>query len=181
MKGFVRVAMVAAAASTMGCVAGVKGSADNANVTGSSTRPPETVVFSGSAKSPISSGVAVPANRAYYWTSGIAPSVLDASAPAGSRERFGDTKAQAIGILRNIESQLRERGLSLSDVIYMRVYVAPDKANNNAYDFQGWFDAYAQFFANATNPVKVARSSVGVATLVNPEWLIEIEAVAVYR
>ena len=159
----------------------VKGSADNATVTGSSARPPESVIFSGSPQSPISSGVAVPANRAYYWTSGTVPSVIDASAPAGSRERFGDTKTQAISVLRNIESQLREHGLSLGDVVYLRVYIVPDKGKNNAYDFQGWLDAYAQFFANSNNSVKVARSTVGVAALVNPEWLIEIEAVAVYR
>jgi len=28
--------------------------------------------------------------------------------------------------------------------------------------------------------VKTARSTVGVAALVNPDWLIEVEAVAVY-
>ena len=144
-------------------------------------RSADRVVFTGTGEGPISSGVVVPANRAYYWTSGIAPSVLNASAPAGSRERYGDTKTQAIGILRVIESQLRERGLSLSDVVYMRVYVAPDKFKNNTYDFPGWFEAYGQFFNNATNPVRVARSSLGVAQLVNPDWLIEIEAVAVYR
>lgn len=145
------------------------------------TVPPSSVVFTGSAQSPISSGVAVPENRAYYWTSGTVPPALNSSAPAGSRERYGDTRTQAIGVLRAIEGLLRERGLSLGDVVYMRVYIAPDKTKSNTYDFQGWFDAYAQFFANAANPVKVARSTVGVAALVNPDWLIEIEAVAVYR
>jgi enamine deaminase RidA (YjgF/YER057c/UK114 family) len=142
---------------------------------------PDKIVFTGTGEGPISSGVVVPANRAYYWTSGVAPSVLNASAPAGSRERYGDTKTQAIGILRAIEAQLHERGLSLSDVVYMRVYVAPDKFKNNTYDFPGWFEAYGQFFNNASNPVRVARSSIGVAQLVNPDWLIEIEAAAVYR
>jgi enamine deaminase RidA (YjgF/YER057c/UK114 family) len=155
-----------------GCAAAVKGSPDNA---------PDKIIFTGTGQGPISSGVVVPANRAYYWTSGIAPAVLDASAPAGSRERYGDTKTQAIGILRVIEGQLRERGLSLGDVVFMRVYVAPDKFKNNTYDFPGWFEAYGQFFNNASNPVRVARSSLGVAQLVNPEWLIEIEAVAIYR
>jgi enamine deaminase RidA (YjgF/YER057c/UK114 family) len=147
--------------------------------TGRST--PDEIVFTGTGQGPISSGVVVPANRAYYWTSGIAPSVLNESAPAGSRERYGDTKTQAIGILRAIEAQLRERGLSLKDVVYMRVYLAPDKLKNNTYDFPGWFEAYGQFFNNANNPVRVARSSLGVGQLVNPDWLIEIEAVAVYH
>lgn len=165
------------ALATSACAAAVKAS----DPVDASAVPTSSVVFTGSAQSPISSGVAVPANRAYYWTSGTVPPVLNASAPAGSRERYGDTRTQAVGVLRAIEGQLRERGLSLGDVVYMRVYIAPDKAKNNTYDFQGWFDAYAQFFANATNPVKVARSTVGVAALVNPDWLIEIEAVAVYR
>lgn len=54
-----------------------------------------------------------------------------------------------------------------------------DPFKNNTVDFQGWFDAYAQFFNTATTP-KVARSTVAVAGLVDPDWLIEIEAVAVY-
>lgn len=177
MKNATKCAMSLIALATSACVAAVKGSD---HVEGSIV-PPSSVVFTGSAQSPISSGVAVPANRAYYWTSGTVPPVLNSSAPAGSRERYGDTRTQAIGVLRAIEGQLRERGLSLADVVYMRVYITPDKAKNNTYDFQGWFDAYAQFFANAANPVKVARSTVGVAALVNPDWLIEIEAVAVYR
>ena len=178
MRFATRCAAPLIALATAGCVAVVKGSD---HIEGSAAVPPASVVFSGPAQSPISSGVAVPGNRAYYWTSGTVPPVLNSSAPAGSRERYGDTRTQAIGVLRAIEAQLRERGLSLSDVVYMRVYITPDKAKNNTYDFQGWFDAYAQFFANATNPVKVARSTVGVAALVNPDWLIEIEAVAVYR
>ena len=35
-------------------------------------------------------------------------------------------------------------------------------------------------FKTKENPVKTARSTVGVAALVNPDWLLEIEAVAVY-
>jgi enamine deaminase RidA (YjgF/YER057c/UK114 family) len=33
---------------------------------------------------------------------------------------------------------------------------------------------------NATNPVKTARSTVGVAALVNAAYLVEVEAFAVY-
>ena len=34
--------------------------------------------------------------------------------------------------------------------------------------------------SGSLNPNKVARSTVGVASLVVPDWLIEIEAVAVF-
>ncbi|MEW5918915.1 MAG: RidA family protein [Gemmatimonadota bacterium] len=142
--------------------------------------PPSVVTFSGSPRSPISSNVAVPANKAYFWTSGTVPSVADENAPAGSPARFGDTKTQGISILRTIENQLKEKGLTMKDVIYLRVYIVADKNKNNTFDYQGWFDAYAQFFGTQANPTKPSRSTVGVAGLVNPEWLIEIEAFAVY-
>jgi enamine deaminase RidA (YjgF/YER057c/UK114 family) len=141
---------------------------------------PTSVTFSGSPRSPISSNVAIPANKAYFWTSGTVPSLADSTAPAGSPQRFGDTKTQGISVLRTIEGQLKEKGLTMKDVVYLRVYVVADKNKGNAFDYQGWFDAYAQFFGTAANPTKPSRSTVGVASLVSPEWLIEIEAFAVY-
>ena len=122
----------------------------------------------------------MPAGRSVLLTSGTVPPVLDEKAPAGSRERFGDTKAQGIGALKQIENRLSEAGLSLADVVYLRVYVTADKEKGGKFDYPGWFEAYAQFFGTKENPVKPARSTVGVASLVNPDWLIEVEAVAVY-
>lgn len=142
--------------------------------------PPDEITFSGSAASPISAAVAVPAGRALFLTSGTVPPVADESIPAGSTARYGDTKTQGIGILQSIETKLKEAGLDLKDVIYLRVYVAADKSKEGKFDYPGWFEAYGRFFGTKDNPVKPARSTVGVAGLVNPDWLIEIEAVAVY-
>ena len=64
--------------------------------------------------------------------------------------------------------------------VAMKVYVAPDPQNDHKPDFDGWFKAYAEFFNNESNPNKVARSTIGVYTLVNPDMLIEIEVRAVY-
>lgn len=141
---------------------------------------PETVTFYGPDTSSIASAVAVPADRAYYWTSGTVPPVINSDAPARTRDRYGDTKTQAIGILERIQALLQDVGLTLADVTYLRVYLVADPALDNQVDYQGWFDAYAEFFNNETNPTKVARSTVAVAGLVDPGWLIEIEAVAVY-
>ncbi|MFN8582404.1 MAG: RidA family protein [Gemmatimonadaceae bacterium] len=141
--------------------------------------PPTKVEFSGTGQSPISSGVAIPAGAAWYWTSGTVPNVADASAPAGSRARYGDTKTQAISALKAVEERLKERGLSMKDVVFIRAYLVQDK-EKGAVDFAGWNEAYGMFFNNATNPTKVARSTVAVAGLVSSEWLIEIEAAAVY-
>ncbi len=142
--------------------------------------PPGEVAFTVSPNSPIASDVAIPAGRALYFTSGTVPPVLDETAPAGSRERFGDTKTQGVGALRAIEKLLVAKGLTLKDVVYLRVYVVPDKEKGGQPDFKGWFEAYGQCFGTADNPTKPARSTVGVAALVSPDWLIEIEAVAVY-
>ena len=149
-------------------------------VTAAQAGPPTEVAFTGTASAPISAAVAVPAGRALFYTSGTVPPVLNEKVPPGSPERFGDTKAQGIGALRQIETRLKEAGLSLADVIYLRVYITADKTKEEKFDYQGWFDAYAQFFGTKENPVKPARSTVGVASLVNADWLIEIEAVAVY-
>jgi enamine deaminase RidA (YjgF/YER057c/UK114 family) len=62
--------------------------------------------------------------------------------------------------------------------IHLRVYLVADPVLC-AVDYQGWFDTYAQFF-NKDNMLKVARSTLAVAGLVDSGWLIEIEAVAVY-
>lgn len=143
-------------------------------------KPPKEVVFYGTPTSPISSAVAVPEDQAYYWTSGTVPPVINPDAPLRTRDRYGDTKTQAIGTLERIKALLADVGLTLSDVVYLRVYLVADPAMDNQVDYQGWFDAYAQFFNNPENPVKTARSTLAVAGLVDPGWLIEIEAVAIY-
>jgi enamine deaminase RidA (YjgF/YER057c/UK114 family) len=141
--------------------------------------PPDKVDFMGAARSPISNSVAIPAGAAMVWVSGTVPSPADTTQPAGSRARYGDTKTQAISSLRNIEARLKERGLSMKDVVYIRCYLVVDKDKGSA-DVAGWNEAYGTFFNNATNPVKTARSTVVVAALVAPEYLVEVEAFAVY-
>lgn len=142
--------------------------------------PPTKVTFTGGGRGVISNTVAIPANAAVVWTSGTVPSAADTSAPAGSRARYGDTKTQAISVLKAIETRLKEHGLGMKDVVYLRAYLVPDKEKGGTIDSQGWNEAYGQFFNNATNPVKTARSTVGVVALVNPDWLVEVEAFAVF-
>lgn len=141
--------------------------------------PPSKVTFTGG-RGNISNTVAIPANAAVVWTSGTVPSAADPNAPAGSRARFGDTKTQAISVLTAIEARLKEHGLGMKDVVYLRAYLVPDKEKGGTIDSQGWNEAYGQFFNNATNPVKPARSTVGVTALVNADWLVEVEAFAVF-
>jgi len=140
---------------------------------------PTKVTFTGG-RGPISNTVAIPANAAVVWTSGTVPGMADQNAPAGTRARYGDTKTQAISVLTAIEARLKEQGLAMKDVVYLRAYLVPDKEKGGTIDTAGWSEAYGQFFNNANNPVKPARSTVGVLALVNPDWLVEVEAFAVY-
>jgi enamine deaminase RidA (YjgF/YER057c/UK114 family) len=142
--------------------------------------PPKTVTFTGGGRGNISNTVAIPANAAVVWTSGTVPGVADTAAPRDSRARYGDTKTQAISVLRAIETRLKEHGLGMKDVVYLRCYLVPDPEKGGTIDVAGWNEAYGQFFNNATNAVKVARSTVGVHSLVSPQYLVEIEAFAVF-
>jgi len=141
---------------------------------------PSQVTFYGASSSPISGGVVIPANRATLWTSGTVPAVADPEAERGSRARYGDTYTQAKSILVRIGEQLAAQGLSLRDVVYIRAYLVADPENGGTLDMQGWSRAFGEVFGTESNPTKPARSTVGVAALVLPDWLIEIEAFAVF-
>ena len=167
MRFAARAAVVAALTATMSMSADAQAG------------PPSKVTFT-CGRGNISNTVAIPANAAVVWTSGTVPSVADTSAQAGTRARYGDTRTQAISVLKAIEARLKEHGLGMKDVVYLRAYLVPDKEKGNTIDTQGWNEAYGQFFNNATNPVKPARSTVGVLALVSPDWLVEVEAFAVF-
>jgi enamine deaminase RidA (YjgF/YER057c/UK114 family) len=141
---------------------------------------PAQVTFYGAPTAAISSGVVIPPNKAFVWTSGTTPGVADANAKPGTRERFGDTRTQATSILKNIAGQLEKQGLTMKDVVYLRAYLVPDPTKGNRIDMEGWSAAYGEVFGTVANPTKPARSTVGVSALVNADWLIEIEAFAVF-
>lgn len=141
--------------------------------------PPADVTFYGSPTAQIAAGVVIPANAAFVWTSGTVPSEIAGSKP-DDPARFGDTRTQAVSVLKSIEGQLAKQGLTMKDVVYLRAYLVADPAKGAKIDMDGWSAAYKEFFGTAQNPTKPARSTVGVAALVNPLWLIEIEAFAVF-
>jgi enamine deaminase RidA (YjgF/YER057c/UK114 family) len=143
-------------------------------------KAPDQVTFYGNPRSPISGGVVIPANRAYLWTSGTVPSVADREAAEGTRARYGDTYTQAASVLSRISEQLGEQGLSMKDVVYIRAYLVPDAEQGGRIDMEGWSKAFGEVFGTESNPTKPARSTVGVAALVVADWLIEIEAFAVF-
>jgi enamine deaminase RidA (YjgF/YER057c/UK114 family) len=135
--------------------------------------PPHRI---GSAQSPISTSVSVPPGGRLVYVSGTVPDVVDPAAPEGSVARYGDTAAQTRSVLRKVEKALAEQGVGLSDVVMMRVFlVAPP---GQRMDFAGMMTAYREFFGTKTQPNKPARSTMQVAGLVDPGWLVEIEVTA---
>jgi enamine deaminase RidA (YjgF/YER057c/UK114 family) len=122
--------------------------------------------------------VAIPANAEVLALSGVVPQPID-PAKRASLADFGDTKTQTISVLTQIKAILERRGYKMSDVVRMTVFLTADPKNKDGrMDFQGMNEAYRMFFGSAENPNVVARSTVQVAALANPFYLVEIEVTA---
>ncbi len=134
-----------------------------------------TVKRFGSEKSIIAS--AIWAGDTLY-ISGQLPTPTPADPVKGTPAKWeGDTKTQTISTLKVIENILKEQGLSMGDVVQLRVYLVPDPATGKI-DFAGMNDAYKMYFGTKEQPNKPVRATVQ-AGLVVPGALVEIEAVAI--
>jgi enamine deaminase RidA (YjgF/YER057c/UK114 family) len=124
---------------------------------------------------PIARAVEVPAGKTIIFHSGMTPAPLDAKAPQGTPEYWGDTKTQATSVFARIKASLDQMGLGFKDVVAMTVYLVGDPAKGGKMDFEGFMAAYAQHFGTKEQPNLPARSTVQVAGLVAPGMLVEIE------
>jgi enamine deaminase RidA (YjgF/YER057c/UK114 family) len=86
----------------------------------------------------------------------------DADPPADS---YGQTQR----CIERIGRALEDAGSSLSDVVRTRVYLTPDAD----------FEAFGRAHGEAFSEIRPANTTVVVAALVDPRWLLEIEAEAV--
>jgi enamine deaminase RidA (YjgF/YER057c/UK114 family) len=84
----------------------------------------------------------------------------------------GDLAAQTAQVMRNVGLALSAVGASYADIVKITTYVVNYKPEYRTVIGK----ARSPFFASGTPP---ASTLVGVAALALPEWLVEIEAVAV--
>ncbi|MFN3819904.1 RidA family protein [Blastomonas sp.] len=132
------------------------------------TNPPPAIILS---------GVTIPPGAETLMLSGQLASPID-PAVTDSIEAYGDTKTQTISTFRKIEAALAKQGYKMSDVVKLTVFVVGDPKLDGKMDFAGFNAGYREFFGTAANPNLVARSTVQVAALAGPNFLIEIEATA---
>jgi enamine deaminase RidA (YjgF/YER057c/UK114 family) len=78
----------------------------------------------------------------------------------------GDPAAQTRRCLEIIQAALEEAGASLKDVIRTRIFLT------NAVDWERVGEVHGAFFRD----IRPASTMVQVAQLLDPDWLVEIEA-----
>jgi enamine deaminase RidA (YjgF/YER057c/UK114 family) len=138
------------------------------------------VVIYNPKKAPIASAVEVPAGKTIVFLSGkLSQTIVNDKAPKDSMEALGDTEAQTLGTLKVIEADLKSMGLEMKDVVKMTVFLAGDPAKGGKLDFMGMMKSYTKFFGTPEQPNVPARSTVQVAALAGPQYLVEIEVTAV--
>jgi enamine deaminase RidA (YjgF/YER057c/UK114 family) len=125
---------------------------------------------------PIARAVEVPPGFNLIFHSGFTPTPADPKAKEGTREYWGDTKTQSLAVFKRLQDSLKTLGVGFGDVVKMNVYLVGDPATGKM-DFQGFMDAYTQYFGTKEQPHLPARTTVQIAALNAPNMLVEIEVV----
>ena len=114
--------------------------------------------------------VIVPAGSDIAFVSGMTPGAPGQPKPVG-------TEAQTFDILTKMSALLKSKGMSMGDIVVMRVFLGVDPAMDNHADRAGMNKAFAKFFGTAENPNKPARTTVAVTDMAVGSF-VEIDAQA---
>ena len=95
----------------------------------------------------------------------------DAVDGSGNLVGEGDVGLQTEQVLKNIQTALAAAGADLGDVVKWNVYVATGQP------LQPGFEAFMRAWGNRPNPPAITMAFV--SGLARPEYLVEIDAVAV--
>lgn len=122
--------------------------------------------------------VTVPAGSTLLFVSGQVPPVIDETFAIEDRRAYGDMETQTEGVLRRLDDKLRAAGFTLGDVVKLTAFLVGEPEFDGRPDLDGFGRAYRRYFGTADQPYLHARTRIQVASLMNPAWLVEIEAVA---
>ncbi|HEX8484007.1 RidA family protein [Sphingomonas sp.] len=127
--------------------------------------------------------VTVPPGMTTLYLSGQLASPVDPASKTPPAQMtmadFGDTKTQTVSIFNKIKTILTSKGYTMADIVKLTVFVAGDPKLGGKMDFAGMNEGFKMFFGTPENPNTVARSTIQVAALAGPNFLVEIEAAAV--
>ena len=114
-----------------------------------------------SSRSNYSHAVEVPPNARTLYISGQVPVAADGSTPEGIED-------QVVLAFDNVQTVLAEAGMSLDDVVRVNVYLTDES----------YFPAFRDRRNRLFTDHKAASTAIAIAALANPQFKVEIEAVA---
>jgi enamine deaminase RidA (YjgF/YER057c/UK114 family) len=116
----------------------------------------------------------VKAGATTVYLSGNLASPIDPAKPT----EFGDTKTQTISTLKKIKELLAAHGMTMKDIVRMDAYLVAAPGMDGKMDFAGFNAGFAEFFNNAENPTTTTRTTMQVAALAGPQFLVELTVIA---
>ena len=119
----------------------------------------------------IASLTRVPAGYDLVFLSGATPG----SGPNGPK--IVGTEAQTMDVLGKLQKLLADQGMTMGDVVVMRVFLQVDPDKGGHADRAGMNAAFKKFFGTADQPNRPARTTVAV-TDGNGSNFVEIDAIA---